>query len=237
MAAIELEHLTKTYGKARGVADLSLRVEAGEFYGFIGPNGAGKSTTIRTLLGLLRPTAGRARVLGLDSWRQSEAVLARVGYLPAETAFWPGLRVREVLALSAGLRGRDCAAAARQLCERLGLDPGKRAQALSLGNRKKLGIICALQHDPELLILDEPTSGLDPLVRREFFDLLAERNARGVTVFLSSHDLGDVQRHCHRAAILRQGRLAAVAAPPALTAAGQSLEDVFLQCYHGGETA
>ena len=234
MYAIETNGLTKHYGTARGLEGLTLTVAQGAFYGLIGPNGAGKSTTERLLLGLLRPTAGTARVLGLDPVTQTGALLARVGYLPSENRFWPGTRVGEVLALSAALRGRDCAAAARRLCERLRLDPGKRVEQLSLGNRKKLGIVCALQHDPELLILDEPTSGLDPLIRREFFDLLAEHNARGATVFLSSHDLGDVQRLCARAAVLRAGKLAAVLDIPALTAAGKDLETEFLAYYQKG---
>lgn len=220
MNAIETHGLTKTYGRARGIEDLTLTVREGEFFGFIGPNGAGKSTTIRTLLGLLRPTAGHARVLGQDVTQKQGALLARVGYLPGETNFWPRLRVREVLALSAGLRGRDCAGRAKELCERLQLDPGKRVEALSLGNRKKLGIVCALQHDPELLILDEPTSGLDPLMQREFFALLAERSANGTTVFLSSHILAEVQQHCTRAAVLREGRLLACDAVTALAQAG-----------------
>lgn len=209
MNAIQTQNLTKSYGRARGVTELDLTVPQGAFFGFIGPNGAGKSTTIRTLLGLLQPTAGSARVLGLDPVRQKNALLAKVGYLPGEANFWPGMRVGQVLALSAALRGRDCTAAAAKLCGRLQLDPTLRVEALSLGNRKKLGIVCALQHDPELLILDEPTSGLDPLIQREFFDLLAQRNARGVTVFFSSHVLAEVQRHCTRAAIIRQGRLIA----------------------------
>ncbi len=228
--AIELRGLTKRYGAARGVTDLTLTVRRGEFYGFIGPNGAGKSTAIRTLLGFLRPTAGSARVLGRDA-RAEPAVLGRIGYLPAEVRFWPGMRVGQVLALSAALHGTDCAETAKGLCARLGLDVRKRVETLSLGNRKKLGIICALQHAPELLVLDEPTSGLDPLVRREFFALLAEHNARGATVFLSSHDLGDIQRCCTRAAVLRAGRLAAVADIPALSAAGQTLEEEFLKLY------
>lgn len=234
MYAIETKGLTKRYGAARGVEDLDLCVERGAFYGLIGPNGAGKSTTERLLLGLLRPTAGSMRVLGRDVRADTEAILRRVGYLPSESRFWPGTRVSEVLALSAALHGRDCAAAARMLCARLRLDPGQRVERLSLGNRKKLGIVCALQHDPELLILDEPTSGLDPLIRREFFDLLAERHAAGATVFLSSHDLGDVQRLCARAAVLRAGRLAAVLDIPALTAAGKDLETEFLAYYQDG---
>lgn len=209
MQAIQTENLTKFYGRARGIEGLDLEVEAGEFFGFIGPNGAGKSTTIRTLLGLIAPTGGSARVLGLDIRTQRQEILRQVGYLPAEAFFYPGQRVRDVLRLSAGLRRKDCTATARELCRRLQLDTSARVDALSFGNRKKVGIVCALQHDPALLILDEPTGGLDPLMQREFFSILRERNAAGATVFLSSHILSEVQRHCTRAGVIRDGRLIA----------------------------
>lgn len=209
MEAIRTEKLTKSYGKARGIIDLDLTVEPGEFFGFIGPNGAGKSTTIRTLLGLIRPTGGRTWVLGRDVTAEKEEALRRVGYLPSEAVFYHGMRVREVLKLSAGLRKKDCKARADDLCERLQLDPERKVDELSFGNRKKVGIVCALQHDPELLILDEPTSGLDPLMQREFFAILRERNRAGTTVFLSSHVLSEIQRNCRRAAVIREGRLIA----------------------------
>lgn len=209
MDAIRTEALTKRYGKARGIEQVSLRVQQGEFFGFIGPNGAGKSTTIRTLLGLLRPTAGTAEVCGYPVGREMRPILARVGYLPSESAFYPGMRVGEVLQLSAGLRRKDCAEMAIRLCERLQLDTTRRVEELSFGNRKKVGIVCALQHDPELLILDEPTSGLDPLMQKEFFAILQERHKSGATIFLSSHILSEVQRNCGRAAIIREGRVIA----------------------------
>ena len=209
MEAIRTEQLTKYYGKVRGVRDLDLRVEAGEFFGFIGPNGAGKSTTIRTLLGLIAPTSGRAQVLGRDVTGDRVALLRDVGCLPSETAFYRGLRVRELLKLSAGLRGMDCAAEAERLCERLQLDPTRRVEELSYGNRKKAGIVCALQSRAKLLILDEPTGGLDPLMQRAFFEILRERNREGATVFLSSHVLSEVQRNCRRAAVIRDGRVVA----------------------------
>ena len=158
---IQIDHLTKTYGRARGVTDLTLQVPAGSCFGFIGPNGAGKSTTIRTLLGLLSPTAGSARVLGLDCVTEREKILAQVGYMPSEAMFYPDMRVSEVIRLSAGLRRLDCGAQAAALCEALELDTRKRIRELSLGNRKKVSIVCAMQHRPRLYILDEPTSGLD----------------------------------------------------------------------------
>ena len=204
---IQIDHLTKTYGKARGVTDLTLRVPAGCCYGFIGTNGAGKSTTIRTLLGLLRPTGGTARVLGHDCARESPAILAEVGYMPAEPKFYPEMRVAEVLRLSASLRGKDCARRAEALCRTLMLDTRKRIRELSLGNRKKVSIVCAMQHSPRLYLFDEPTSGLDPLVQRAFWSEVAARREEGATVFLSSHVLYEVQRYCDRAAVLREGRL------------------------------
>lgn len=207
MNAIETNHLTKFYGSARGIEDLELTVEQGDFFGFIGPNGAGKSTTIRTLLGLISPTSGDAKVLGLDIRKDKTEILARVGYLPSEITFYPGMKVKDVLRLSAGLRRQNCDREAEALCRRLQLDQSRPVEDLSLGNRKKVGIVCALQHNPELLILDEATSGLDPLMQRAFFEILQERNKAGVTVFLSSHVLSEIQRNCTRAAIIRGGKV------------------------------
>ena len=209
MDAIKTANLTKYYGKSRGVIDLNLTVAEGEFFGFIGPNGAGKSTTIRTLLGLIKPTRGSAAIFGLDLVRDRKAILSCVGYLPSESVFYPGMRVRDVLKLSADLRKTDCKRASRRLCERLQLDLSRKVDELSFGNRKKVAIVCALQHNPKLLILDEPTSGLDPLMQREFFSILRERNQAGTTIFLSSHVLSEIQRNCQRAAIIRDGRLIA----------------------------
>lgn len=209
MKAIQTTNLTKYYGKARGIIDLSLSVEQGEFFGFIGPNGAGKSTTIRTLLGLIAPTSGEARIFEKDIVKDHISVLEQIGYLPSEAVFYPGMRVKDVLKLSADLRKKDCAEEAKKLCDRLQLDSSRKVDELSFGNRKKVGIVCALQSNPDLLILDEPTSGLDPLMQREFFEILKERNSHGTTVFLSSHVLSEIQRNCTRAAIIREGRLIA----------------------------
>ena len=207
MKAIETKGLTKFYGKARGIENLNLTVEEGEIFGFIGPNGAGKSTTIRTLLGLIRKTGGSATVLGMDIEKDSERIRREVGYLPSEAAFYSGMTVREILQFSAKLRKKDCREEAKRLCERLELDPSRKVGELSLGNRKKVGIVAAMQHRPRLYILDEPTSGLDPLIQRAFFDLLKERKAEGATVFLSSHVLSEIGRYCERAGILREGML------------------------------
>lgn len=209
MEIIKAAKLTKYYGKARGIIDLDLTVTQGEFFGFIGPNGAGKSTTIRTLLGLIAPTGGSAMIFGKDVTKEKKSVLQDIGYLPSEALFYPGMKVKEVLQLSAGLRKKDCAAESKALCERLQLDPSQKVEELSFGNRKKVAIVCALQHRPDLLVLDEPTSGLDPLMQKEFFDILRERNRMGATIFLSSHVLSEIQRNCTRAAIIRDGRIIA----------------------------
>ena len=209
MNAIETNKLTKYYGKSRGIIDLDLAVEQGEFFGFIGPNGAGKSTTIRTLLGLIQPTTGSARILGKDILTEKEAILAQVGYLPSEAMFYSGMRVKDVIKLSADLRKKDCRKEAEKLCRRLDLDTSKKVEELSFGNRKKVSIVCALQHNPAVCILDEPTSGLDPLMQREFFSILKERHEQGTTIFLSSHILSEIQRNCTRAAIIREGRIIA----------------------------
>lgn len=209
MQAIKINQLTKFYGKSRGISRLDLSVEKGEFFGFIGPNGAGKSTTIRTLLGLISPTSGSAEIFGKDIVREKQSVLRHIGYLPSEAIFYPGMRVKDILKLSADLRKKDCSRSAKELCERLQLDISRRADDLSFGNRKKVAIVCALQSDPDLLILDEPTGGLDPLMQREFFAILKERNQKGTTVFFSSHVLSEVQRNCTRAAIIRDGKIIA----------------------------
>ncbi len=208
-AAISTNKLTKYYGKARGITELDLSVEEGEFFGFIGPNGARKSTTIRTLLGLIAPTSGSASVFGKDIVKEKTAILKETGYLPSEAIFYPGMRVADVLKLSADLRKKDCSGEAAELCERLQLNPQGKVDELSFGNRKKIAIVCALQSDPALLILDEPTGGLDPLMQREFFDIIREKNRKGTTVFMSSHVLSEIQRNCVRAAVIREGRVIA----------------------------
>lgn len=217
MEAIQTKNLTKFYGKSRGIRNLNLTVSEGDFFGFIGPNGAGKSTTIRTLLGMIQPTEGSASILGLDITKDKTKILEKVGYLPSEAVFYPGMRVREILKFSADLRKKDCKKNAEQLCERLQLDKNKKIRELSLGNRKKVGIVCALQHNPQLLILDEPTSGLDPLMQKEFFQILQERNQTGTTVFLSSHVLSEIQRNCSKAAIIRDGEVIACDSVEALS--------------------
>ena len=217
MDVIKTAKLTKYYGKARGIVDLDLTVSQGEFFGFIGPNGAGKSTTIRTMLGLIAPTSGSAMIFGKDVTKEKKSILQDIGYLPSETLFYQGMKVKDVLKLSADLRKKDCKAEAKMLCERLQLDTSRKIDDLSFGNRKKVAIVSALQHRPKLLILDEPTGGLDPLMQKEFFDILRERNKAGATIFLSSHILSEIQRNCTRAAIIRDGKIIACDSVDALS--------------------
>lgn len=209
MHAIKTVSLTKYYGKHRGISDVSLTVDEGEFFGFIGPNGAGKSTSIRALLGLIRPSSGSAEIFGKSIPSCKAAILSEIGYLPSEAVFYAGMRVWDVIQLSAKLRKADCLAHAQKLCERLCLDTSKKIRELSFGNRKKVGIVCALQASPRLCILDEPTSGLDPFMQQEFFTILKEMHAQGMTIFLSSHILPEIQKNCTQAAIIREGRIIA----------------------------
>jgi len=207
---IETDALTKRYGRNRGIEEVSMTIEAGEVFGFLGPNGAGKTTTIRTLLDLLRPTSGSARVFGLDSRRDSFAIHARVGNLPGEFSYEPRMRGRELLSFLGAIRGLDGLGRAGALAERFQADLDRPLGELSRGNRQKIGLVQAAFHDPELLVLDEPTGGLDPLMQEEFLAFVAEERDRGRTVFLSSHDLDEVERVCSRVGIIRDGGLVAV---------------------------
>jgi ABC-2 type transport system ATP-binding protein len=215
--AIETLGLTKRYGGARGIESLSLTVRSGEVFGFLGPNGAGKTTTIRTLLGFLHPTSGTARVLGLDFRRDAVAIRARIGNLPGELAVDPAMTGRELLRLFARLRGLRGLGDADALAARFRAELDRPLEHLSKGNRQKVGLIQAMFHHPELLVLDEPTSGLDPLMQEVFVEVIAEQRARGATVFLSSHNLAEVERVCDRVGIIREGRLVAVDGVDALT--------------------
>ncbi|HEX3040510.1 MAG TPA: ABC transporter ATP-binding protein [Solirubrobacterales bacterium] len=208
--AIETEALSKRYGRHRGIEGVSFAVQPGEVFGFLGPNGAGKTTTIRTLLDLIHPTAGSARLFGLDSRRESVAVRARLGNLPGDFGFGRETPGRQALHLLARLRGVEDVGRAEELASRFRADLDRPLGQLSRGNRQKVGLILATFHRPELLILDEPTSGLDPLMQEEFLALVAEERDRGAAVFLSSHELDEVQRVCDRVGIVRAGRLIAV---------------------------
>lgn len=208
--AIELHGLTKTYGSARGLVDLSLSVQRGEVFGYLGPNGAGKSTTIRLLLDLIRPTSGTARVLGLDPRADAVRLHARIGYLAGDFVAPARQRVGSALRFLAALRGGAGADRIDALCDRLELDQDKQISALSKGNRQKVGLVQAFMHEPELLILDEPTSGLDPLAQQIFLDMVAEAAAAGQTVFMSSHIMSEVEAVADRVGIIREGRLVAL---------------------------
>lgn len=218
MITIETRNLTKFYGKSRGIEDVNLSINQGDMFGFIGPNGAGKSTTIRLLLGLIKPTGGTAEIFDQNCFKKNTEINRRIGYMPSEVQFYIQLKVMDVIDLAAKLRNQDCKKEAMELCERFQLDVHKKLEDLSLGNRKKVSIICALQHHPELIILDEPTSGLDPLMQKEFFELLNERNKEGATIFFSSHVLPEIQNYCNKAAIIREGKIIKCAPVSELTA-------------------
>lgn len=207
MDIIRIENLTKTYGSNRGVNDVSLTVGEGDIFGFLGPNGAGKSTTIRSMLGFIKPDKGRIQILGMDATKEHEKILKEVGYMPSEAWFYPDMTVEETIKLAAKVRKIKCDAEAEMLIERLQVDVKKRISELSLGNRKKVSIICAMQHRPGLFIFDEPTSGLDPLMQNVFFELIDEYVKNGATCILSTHVLSEVRNRCNRVAIMREGRV------------------------------
>jgi ABC-2 type transport system ATP-binding protein len=210
MSIIEVSHLTKFYGKSRGIVDVSFSEEEGEIFGFIGPNGAGKSTTIRLLLSLIHPTSGSAKVFGKDVVTHGPEIRRDIGYLPSEVFYYEGMKVIDLLKYSASFYGKDCTERLHELSEYMELELNRRISDLSYGNKKKVGIVQGLLHSPRLLFLDEPTSGLDPLMQRKFFDLIRKENGRGVTVFFSSHILGEVQRLCTRVGIIRDGKIAEI---------------------------
>ena len=210
MNVVEVTNLTKYYGKSRGIVDVSFRVEEGEIFGFIGPNGAGKSTTIRLLLSLIHPTSGSARVFGKDVATHGPEIRRDIGYLPSEVFYYEGMKAVDLLKYSASFYDCDCTERMRELSELMEIEMNRRISDLSYGNKKKVGIVQGLLHSPKLLFLDEPTAGLDPLMQRKFFNLIREENARGVTVFFSSHILGEVQRLCTRVGIIREGRIAEI---------------------------
>lgn len=210
---IEISHLTKSYGKNRGIIDVSLEVKQGDIFGFLGPNGAGKSTTIRSMLGFLKPNAGSVSILGMDSIRDHEQILKEVGYMPSEAWFYDSMRVGDVIKYAADVRKIDCRSEAEMLCERLKVDTKKKIKQLSLGNRKKVSIVCAMQHKPKLFVFDEPTGGLDPLMQKKFFELINEYVEQGATCLLSTHVLSEVDKYCKTAAIMREGRLSMLDTP------------------------
>ena len=227
---IEIRHLTKNYGKSRGVIDVSLNVKQGDIFGFLGPNGAGKSTTIRSMLGFLKINEGSINILGMDSVRDHEKILREVGYMPSEAWFYDSMKVKDVIKYAADVRGLDCSNEAGMLCERLKVDTNKKIKQLSLGNRKKVSIVCAMQHKPKLFIFDEPTGGLDPLMQKKFFELINEYVDKGATCLLSTHVLSEVDKYCKNAAIMRDGRLTMLDTP-------HIDDETFLNFYEDDEEA
>ena len=207
MSIIEVNQLTKFYGKAKGIENVSFNVEEGEIFGFIGPNGAGKSTTIRLFLGLIHPTSGGAKIFGKDCIQYGPEIRQEIGYLPSEVFYYDRMKVLELLKYSASFYKKDCSARLLELADIMELDLKRRIDDLSYGNRKKVGIVQWLLHQPKVILLDEPTSGLDPLMQQKFFNLIREENKRGATVFFSSHILGEVQKMCSRVAIIKEGSI------------------------------
>ena len=204
---IEIKNLTKNYGKHRGVNNVSFEVNKGEIYGFLGPNGAGKSTTIRAMLGMIKYDKGDISICGYDAVKDHEQILKNVGYMPSEAWFYPGMKVKEIIKLAADVRKTDCRKEAKRLCEELQVNVDRKISDLSLGNRKKVSIVCAMQHKPKLFIFDEPTSGLDPLMQNTFFSLIKGYVNEGATCFLSTHVLSEVRNYCDRVAIMKEGNL------------------------------
>ena len=207
MNIIEIHHLTKYYGKSRGIEDVSFNVKEHEIFGFIGPNGAGKSTTIRTLLGLIFPTSGYATIFGKDIIKEGSSLRHSIGYLPSEVFYYEKMKVIDLLKYSASFFEGNHTERMHELADIMELDLNRRIEDLSFGNKKKVGIVQGLLHKPKLIILDEPTSGLDPLMQQKFFKLIEKENKEGTTVLFSSHILSEVQHLCHRVAIIKEGSI------------------------------
>ena len=207
MKVIEISNLTKFYGKNRGIEDVSLSVEEGEIFGFVGPNGAGKSTTIRLMLSLIFPTSGQALIFGKDCIKFGHEIRNDIGYLPSEVFYYDRMKVKDLLNYSASFYKGNHTKRIKELADIMELDLNRKIDELSYGNKKKVGIVQGLLHQPKLIMMDEPTSGLDPLMQHKFFDLILEENKKGATVFFSSHILGEVQKLCSRVAIIKEGNI------------------------------
>ena len=223
---IEIDHITKDYGNGRGVFDISFQVKKGEVLGFLGPNGAGKTTTIRQLMGFLRPDSGSVQILGMDCFHDAHKIADSLGYLPGEIAFIDAMTGIKFIRFIANMKGMKDLGRAPELMEQFELNPSAKIKKMSKGTKQKIGIICAFMQDPDILLLDEPTSGLDPLMQNEFIDLILEEKERGKTILLSSHIFEEVERTCDRAAIIREGKLAAVENIDALRQNKQKIVEV-----------
>ena len=204
---LTVSNVSLQFGGSTLFKNVDLMFQSGNCYGIIGANGAGKSTTIRTLMGLIHPSGGNASIFGLDCQTKASVIARDVGYLPSENSYYENMKVRDLLQYTADLYGMDCETKMYELSERLNLDLTRKIADLSLGNKKKVGIVSAIMTSPKLIIMDEPTSGLDPLIQQAFYDILKEENSRGATVFFSSHVLSEVQKLCDRVAILKEGQL------------------------------
>jgi len=207
LAVISVRDLTKVYGKSRGIDKVNLEVNEGEIYGFIGPNGAGKSTTIKLLLNLIYPTDGSASVFGLDIVKDSKKIKTRTGYVPSDVRYYSNMTALELLKATLAFHNKSNTAGIDELCETFEIEKNKKFSNLSQGNKKKVAIGVALVNEPELIILDEPTNGLDPLMQNRLFETLKERNKKGTTIFVSSHNLNEVQEHCTKAAFIKDGKI------------------------------
>lgn len=206
-SVIEIKNVNKNYGKHRGVIDLDFEVYEQEMFGFIGPNGAGKSTTIKLLLNFIYPDTGSMKVFGMDAIEKTKEIKKELGYVPSEVRFYSTMKVSEIFHHVKAIYQMDSMDYCNELCERFDIDVTKRMEELSLGNKKKIALVCALMHKPKLLILDEPSNGLDPLMQKHLFTTLKEHQQEGATVFLSSHNLKEVQDYCDRAAFIKEGKL------------------------------
>jgi len=231
-AIIDMESVTKTYGKTVALDGFGITVEAGQVHGFLGPNGAGKTTTMRVLLGLLRIQAGKATVFGLDPWKDVAQIHARLTYVPGDVSFWPNLTGGEILDVLARLHGTT--GDREHWLEFFDLDPTKKARTYSKGNRQKVALVGAFSAGAELMVLDEPTSGLDPLVNEAFVHAIEKERERGTTIFLSSHIMSEVDRLCDHVSIIKAGRLVESGPMSEFRDGGRSLEQAFLE-HFGGE--
>ena len=207
MNAIEIKNLTKVYGKNRGIQDINISVKEGEIYGFIGPNGAGKSTTIKTLLNFIYSTSGEALIFGMDSVKESEKIKEYIGYVPSEVRYYDDVKVKDIIKYAQSFYPKSNKEYVDRICNELELDMNKKMGELSLGNKKKVAIAQSLINNPKLLILDEPTNGLDPLMQKKLFNILIEEKEKGNTVFLSSHNLVEVQNLCDRVCVIKEGKI------------------------------
>lgn len=207
MNAIEIKNLTKVYGKNRGIQDINISVKEGEIYGFIGPNGAGKSTTIKTLLNFIYSTSGEALIFGMDSVKESEKIKEYIGYVPSEVRYYDDVKVKDIIKYAQRFYPKSNKEYVDRICNELELDMNKKMGELSLGNKKKVAIAQSLINNPKLLILDEPTNGLDPLMQKKLFNILIEEKEKGNTVFLSSHNLVEVQNLCDRVCVIKEGKI------------------------------